>query len=593
MMTRPTLSLVLPVLNEAALLNDLERELILFLARIGLSAEVIFVDSGSTDGSSDALKALVQKDTRFRLVALTRDFGHQAAISAGLDHARGHAVVVMDSDLQDPFEVIVEMVNLWKQGYDVVHARPRAPEGSTPLQRAASNFASKLTRLAMPTEVPLETGDFRLTSRRVVVAVRELRDAHRFVRGMVAWVGFRQAEVLYNRSPRKLGTSKVSPFGKVLIASQNLMSLSVLPLRFLSVLGLLLGAFSLLLGLWAMLARIVSAPTPGWASTFILLSFGTSVQLLLAGMMGEYLARIYEAVKARPTYLTADLVNLQARDTSELESAPVAELASFNSLVPAPITESPSTAGAANTVSVPTALGVPAFGAAQGMESTRTNKDADAGASAAQPARPTMVGVPAVSESSMPAPAVVDDAIPPPVVPSAPVVATAPAAPPAAPPAPPAPSGRALLDSVDIIEVGKQNEVKAPARSSVPPRKTPPPPTVSDKPLARPRHATVMGVAPPMSTPVTTSPPGAAAASIPAAPVAPVVATPAEPAAPVVTTPAEPPAVVAPAEPTEATASSAASQAQTDVHKAQTKPPPPMTIDVTEEVPEVQGSDTN
>jgi polyisoprenyl-phosphate glycosyltransferase len=531
MLPRPTLSLVLPVLNEAALLQDLHRELQIFLAKVGLSTEVIFVDGGSTDGSADTIKSLVQSDPRFRLITLTRNFGHQAALSAGLDYARGHAVIVMDSDLQDPFDVILEMVNLWKQGYDVVHARPRSPEGNTPIARLASSLSASLTRLAMPTEIPLETGDFRLTSRRVVVAVRELREAHRFVRGMVAWVGFSQAEVLYNRSPRTAGASKVSAAGRLRVAAGNLMSLSAVPLRFASGAGLVMGAFAFLLGLWALCMRLFSAPVPGWTSTFLLLTLVSSIQLFLGGLIGEYLARIYESVKARPAYLTNELVNMGERDTNEVDNAPIAELANFNSLPnqvaqqapqnfpqPAPASQGP----------ILTSLGLPAASAplmaAQPISMAPTPaavpRPSDMDIPAPEPLdvsdlpqRSTVVGVPAMASNQ-----------PPPSV--APTTRSAPAAQPAPPAKPlsvtPAPavvmpntfapeptSSRAILDSVDLIEVAKQipPEMKPPMapptqRVSKPPaRMTPaPPPAAGERPLGRPRHATVMGVAPPSAS---------------------------------------------------------------------------------------------
>jgi polyisoprenyl-phosphate glycosyltransferase len=537
MSPRPTLSLVLPVLNEAALLQDLHRELQIFLAKVGLSAEVIFVDGGSTDGSADTIKSLVQSDPRFRLITLTRDFGHQAALSAGLDYARGHAVVVMDSDLQDPFDVILEMVNLWKQGYDVVHARPRSPEGNTPMTRLASSLSAKLTRLAMPTEVPLETGDFRLTSRRVVVAVRELREAHRFVRGMVAWVGFSQAEVLYNRSPRTAGTSKVSSFGRLRVAAKNLMSLSAVPLRFASTAGLVMGAFSLLMGFWALCMRVFSTPVPGWTSTFLLLTFVSSIQLWLGGLMGEYLARIYESVKARPAYLTSELVNMGERDTNDLEHAPVSELANFNALPATPMV-APQPSHAPQPTSAPmypqpsqaplmTAVGVPAASAP--FISVAQPTFAAAVAATAQssmdipapepldvsdlPNRSTVVGVPAMgagaqrSEPSAASATLASVARQTPAPPQAKPLSATPA--PAVATFPPEPtSSRAILDSVDLIEVAKQipPEMKPPAtphqRVSKPPtRMTPAPPAITgDKQLGRPRHATVMGVAPPSAS---------------------------------------------------------------------------------------------
>jgi polyisoprenyl-phosphate glycosyltransferase len=494
---RPTLSLVLPVLNEADVLPSLHQELLSFLGRIGLSSEVIFVDSCSNDGSTDRLKSIVQGDARFHLVCLSRNFGHAAALSAGLEFARGHAVIVMDADLQDPFEVISEMINLWKQGNDVVYGKPRAPEGATPLARLASAIASKLTKASFPSDVPLETGDFRLTSRRVVLALRELKEAHRFVRGMVAWIGFRQAEVLYTRAPRAAGASKVSSLGRIAVAANNVFALSTLPLRFATKAGFVMGLLSLLAGLWALIAHLFSGTAPGWSSTFTLIAFVASIQLFLGGLIGEYVARVYEAIKARPTYLAQELVNLHARDTSEEDSALPAELSAFNSIVPAapanmaaPLAHAPEPQAQAPWQEAPAAT------------------------------RPTEIGFPAMSyaQQAHDFPSPID--IPPPTE-----IASVPDVPPS----------RAALESADIIDLGAPPPAQARPSSPPPFRgKTPAPPPASDvtrpstasksarpsgggspgaappriatnasiektQTLSRPRHATVVGIAPPPS----------------------------------------------------------------------------------------------
>jgi polyisoprenyl-phosphate glycosyltransferase len=477
---RPTLSLVLPVLNEADVLPSLHRELLSFLGRIGLSAEVIFVDSCSNDGSTDTLKSIVQGDARFHLVCLSRNFGHAAALSAGLEFARGHAVIVMDADLQDPFEVISEMINLWKQGNDVVYGKPRAPEGATPLARLASVISSKLTKAAFPSDVPLETGDFRLTSRRVVLALRELKEAHRFVRGMVAWIGFRQAEVVYTRAPRAAGASKVSSLGRLAVAASNVFALSTMPLRLASKVGFVMGLLSVFAGLWALLAHLFGGTAPGWSSTFTLIAFVASIQLFLGGLIGEYVARVYEAVKARPTYIAQELVNLHACDTSEDDAVLPAELSAFNSIVPA-------------------APPAPTFAPAAPEPQAPWKQEA--------PTRPTEIGFPAMS-LSQPA-----QEIPSPMdIPPPPQVASVPNTPPS----------RAALESSDIIDLGALPPVSQARPSSPPPfrGKTPaPPPAVKPsvppsvapprvamnasiektQTLSRPRHATVVGIAPPAS----------------------------------------------------------------------------------------------
>src|SRR4051812_11771091 len=214
-MRGPVLSLVLPIFNEEAVIPELHARLQKFLPALGLDSEVVFVDDGSRDRSLELLKKLSAVEPRYRVLSFARNFGHQAAITAGLDHARGEAVVVMDADLQDPPEVVLEMVAKWKQGYDVVYGRRRSREGETWLKLLTAKWFYRIFAAMIPIEVPLDTGDFRLMSRRVVTVLRELREVHRFVRGMVSWLGFRQIAVLYDRPRRFAGVTKY-PLRKML-----------------------------------------------------------------------------------------------------------------------------------------------------------------------------------------------------------------------------------------------------------------------------------------------------------------------------------------------------------------------------------------
>src|SRR5882724_6223854 len=211
----PELSLVLPIYNEEAVIPALHARLQEFLQRLGLQAEVVFVDDGSKDQSLELLRALAAREPRYRVVSFARNFGHQAAITAGLDHACGAAVVVMDADLQDPPEVVLEMVAKWREGFDVVYGRRRSRQGETRLKLLTAKWFYRIFARMIPIEVPLDTGDFRLMSRRIVVVLRELRETHRFIRGLVAWLGFKQTAVLYDRPVRFAGETKY-PFGKML-----------------------------------------------------------------------------------------------------------------------------------------------------------------------------------------------------------------------------------------------------------------------------------------------------------------------------------------------------------------------------------------
>ena len=311
---RPTLSVVLPIYNEEEVIPELHRRLQEFLEKLGLTTEVIFVNDGSRDRSMDLLRGLAEAEPRYRVLSFARNFGHQTAITAGVDYARGKAVVVMDADLQDPPEVVLAMVAKWREGFDVVYGRRRKRAGETWFKLVTARWFYRVFAAMIPIQVPLDTGDFRLMSRRVVVALRSLRETHRFVRGMVAWVGFKQTEVLYDRPGRFAGETKY-PLRKMLrFALDGITSFSILPLRFATYLGMLTSTGSLGIIVWALLAKFVyKQVVQGWTATVIIIALFASVQLLMIGILGEYVGRIYEEVKRRPLYIVGDTVNLPRR----------------------------------------------------------------------------------------------------------------------------------------------------------------------------------------------------------------------------------------------------------------------------------------
>jgi polyisoprenyl-phosphate glycosyltransferase len=319
----PVLSLVLPVFNEEAVIPELHARLQQFLARLALDTEVVFVDDGSRDRSLELLREIAAKEPRYRILSFARNFGHQAAITAGLDHARGEAVVVMDADLQDPPEVVLEMVAKWRQGYDVVYGKRRSRAGETRLKLLTARWFYRVFARMIPIEVPLDTGDFRLMSRRVVKVLGELREMHRFMRGLVAWLGFKQTAVLYDRPVRFAGETKY-PFGKMLrFAIDGITSFSILPLRFATYLGTLISVGSVGVAVWALLARFVfGVAVPGWTTLVVLVSLLAAVQLIMIGILGEYVGRVYEQVKGRPLYVVADRVNLAEGKAAEPRSFP-------------------------------------------------------------------------------------------------------------------------------------------------------------------------------------------------------------------------------------------------------------------------------
>jgi len=315
-MQRPTLSLVIPVFNEEAIIPELDRRLRAFLGElkdVGPEWEVVFINDGSNDRSLSMLKELAATEPRYKIVSFSRNFGHQLAITAGIDRAEGEAVVVMDADLQDPPEVVSAMVARWREGYDVVYAVRAKRHGETWFKRATAAIFYRLLRAMLGgISIPADAGDFRLMSRPVVLTLRALREHHRFVRGMVAWVGFKQAAVTYERPARFAGETKY-PFSKMFrFAVDGITSFSIVPLRIATWLGVMAGLVAVGAAGWAFIEGTRGHVVPGWTTIMVLVAFGTCAQLLMIGILGEYVGRIYEEVKRRPLYVIGEEVNFGA-----------------------------------------------------------------------------------------------------------------------------------------------------------------------------------------------------------------------------------------------------------------------------------------
>jgi len=311
-MNGPVLSLVLPIYNEEEIIPELDRRLKTFLANVGAGVgedwEVVFVNDGSRDKSLPMLLELVAAEPRYKLLSFSRNFGHQLAITAGVDRAEGEAVVVMDADLQDPPEVVADMLTKWREGFDVVYAVRGKRHGETLFKRfTAAAFYRIFQRLLGSLKIPLDTGDFRLMSRQVVMTLRALREQHRFVRGMVSWVGFKQTAVRYDRPARVAGETKY-PFSKMLrFAIDGITSFSVIPLRVATWLGIVAGFGTMIVAAWAVYEKLFGrGVVQGWTTIMILVGLGSSAQLLMTGILGEYVGRIYEEVKRRPLYVVAE-----------------------------------------------------------------------------------------------------------------------------------------------------------------------------------------------------------------------------------------------------------------------------------------------
>jgi glycosyltransferase involved in cell wall biosynthesis len=312
-MQRPTLSLVIPLFNEEAIIPELDQRLRAFLGElrdVGREWEVVFVNDGSSDRSLPLLKALAAAEPRYKILSFSRNFGHQAAITAGVDRAEGEGVVVMDADLQDPPEVVGAMIARWREGYDVVYGVRERRLGETWFKRLTAAVFYRLLRAMLGgISIPADAGDFRLMSRPVVLTLRALREHHRFVRGMVAWVGFKQVAVKYERPARFAGETKY-PFSKMLrFAIDGITSFSIVPLRMATWLGVTSGLIAVGAAAWAFVEGTRGHVVPGWTTIMILVSLGTCAQLLMTGILGEYVGRIYEEVKRRPLYIVGEEMN--------------------------------------------------------------------------------------------------------------------------------------------------------------------------------------------------------------------------------------------------------------------------------------------
>ncbi|HMF56263.1 MAG TPA: glycosyltransferase family 2 protein [Pyrinomonadaceae bacterium] len=304
------LSVVVPCYNEEAVILETHRRLAEVLGEMkNLDWEILYVDDGSRDRTAQLLAQIRASDARVRFIRLSRNFGHQIAFSAGLDYARGEAVVVIDADLQDPPEIIPEMVERWRDGYQVVYGARTMREGETRFKLWTAKIFYRLLNRLSNLKMPVDVGDFRLMDRKVVDALRAMPERDRFLRGMVSWVGFRQIAVLYRRAPRFAGESKYPLLKMIRFAADAVISFSFVPLRLVIWLGV--GAIGLaFLGiLYAIVLRFFFDPSHwvrGWASIFVAVLFMSGAQLISIGIIGEYVGRIYGEVKHRPLYFVEE-----------------------------------------------------------------------------------------------------------------------------------------------------------------------------------------------------------------------------------------------------------------------------------------------
>lgn len=316
-------SLVIPIFNEEAVLPVLLQRINALLDQFDGPSEAIFVDDGSSDSSAIYLRFMARRDARYRFIGLSRNFGHQPAITAGMDAARGEAIVVMDADLQDPPEVVLNMIAKWGEGYDVVYARRVSREGESRFKLWTADAFYRLLSRMSDVEIPRNVGDFRLIDRKVLDAFRAMPEQDRFVRGMFAWLGFKQTAIEFERAPREAGVTKYNFKRMTRLATNALIGFSDAPLKLVVATGIGVSALSGLYGLYVLAQWMRGVEfVSGWASTVLIVSLLGGMNMLMTGVVGLYVGRIHGEVKRRPLYVVAEREGFEARAQASVESAP-------------------------------------------------------------------------------------------------------------------------------------------------------------------------------------------------------------------------------------------------------------------------------
>lgn len=312
---RLLLSIVVPIFNEEECFPALLKRLLALRPRLGdCDLDLLFINDGSSDGTALLLEKAAKNEQCVKVIHLSRNFGHQSALTAGIDYAGGDYVCIIDGDLQDPPEIIPEMLAVAQEGYDVVYGKRRSRTGDTWFKRSTATLFYRILTKICGVDIPTDTGDFRLVSRRLVVAFRQLRETHRFIRGMVPWVGFRTTAFPYDRRERHAGSTKYPFFKMAHFAMDAMLSFSNLPLRVSTFLGLGMTTLSLLgMGIVVFLRLFTTYTVPGVSAVLFLALLTSGVQFIILGMLGEYVGRIFEQTKQRPLYFVAQATNLHIR----------------------------------------------------------------------------------------------------------------------------------------------------------------------------------------------------------------------------------------------------------------------------------------
>lgn len=310
--TMKKLSIVIPFLNEQEVLPVLHQRLSGALKDFTGEIEMIFVDDGSTDGSARWVASKADEDQRVKMVKLSRNFGHQIAITAGMDYTQGDAVVIIDADLQDPPEVIPRLIEKWQEGFEVVYASREKRAGETLAKKALAATFYRVFQWLVDFKVPLNAGDFRLVDRKVVAALKKVRERHRFMRGLTSWVGFSHCAVSYKRDPRKAGVTKYPVWKSLVLAWDALTSFSSSPLLWVTGLGVVIALLGVIEAISIIINKLrhPTGPVPGWATIMVAVLMLGGIQLISIGIIGQYVGRIFDEAKKRPLYFVSETIGL-------------------------------------------------------------------------------------------------------------------------------------------------------------------------------------------------------------------------------------------------------------------------------------------
>lgn len=314
----PTYTVVIPVYNEQESIPECHRRVSAVMKGVGEPYEILFINDGSKDRSPELLREICAKDKNVKCVSFSRNFGHMPAITAGLDFARGDAVLVIDADLQDPPELFPEMIAKWKEGYEVVYGKRRERAGESAFKKISAALYYRLLKSMTNVDMPLDTGEFRLIDRKVCDAIKRIKEKNKYMRGLVSWVGFRQTGVEYDRAERFAGETKYPLSKMIKLAVDGITAFSYKPLKLATTLGGFISFCSFVYLIVVLIQKLAIHSTAiGWASTMAIMLFFQGVVLIVLGVIGEYIGRIFEEIKDRPAYLVAEVLNPGPEDGNE------------------------------------------------------------------------------------------------------------------------------------------------------------------------------------------------------------------------------------------------------------------------------------